>query len=121
MFSTGLALRLDVDPPTLEAGRPVRWTFTVENRGADPQPLRFTSGQRGDVVLEAGGEEHYSWSSGRLFAAVLSERALPAGGEWSFSLEGVLAVEPGTYSLLATVTAEPSLVVRGEITVGEAA
>jgi hypothetical protein len=100
----------------------VRWSFTVENRGAEPQTLRFASGQRGDVLLEAGGEERYRWSSGRLFAAVLSERTLPPGDEWSFALDDVLAVEPGTYSLTATVTAEPRLpVVRREIVVGEAA
>ena len=121
MSSTGLAVRLDLDPPTLQAGRPVRWTFTVENAGAEPQTLHFASGQRGDVVLEAGGEERYRWSSGRLFAAVLSERALPPGGDWTFSLDDVLTVEPGRYSLLATVTARPPLVVRGEVSVGEAA
>jgi Intracellular proteinase inhibitor len=120
--AAGLALRLDVDPGRLESGRPVRWTFTVANHGSGTRTLTFRSGQQGDVVLEAGGSERYRWSSGRLFAAVISERELPAGGEWAFSLEDVLAVEPGTYSLLATVTAEPlPPVVRGEITVGEAA
>jgi hypothetical protein len=96
----------------------VEWAFTIANRGAEPCVLTFPSAQRGDVVLLAGGEERYRWSRGMMFAAMLTERRLAAGEEWRFSLAGVLDVEPGEYSLLATVAARPAPPpVRGAIVV----
>jgi hypothetical protein len=69
--------------------------------------LVFPSGQQGEITLHAGGVERYRWSRGLVFVQMLSERSLEPGEAWSFSLEGELDVEPGRYSLLATVTATP--------------
>jgi Intracellular proteinase inhibitor len=104
----GFAVRLDVSPQPPRAGEPVRWTLSVTNSGEDPRTLTFASGQEGDVVLEADGVERYRWSRGMAFIQVLSERELDAGETWSFSLDGVLDVEPGRYSLVASVTASPA-------------
>lgn len=75
----------------------------------------FPSGQQGDVVLESDGVELYRWSRDKAFVLMISERELDAGETWSFSLEDVLDVEPGRYSLVASVTASPPPpVVRSE-------
>jgi Intracellular proteinase inhibitor len=113
-------LRLTVDsaPAELRAGGPVRWTFTVSNLGAEPCRLTFTSGQQGDVVLEADGAERYRWSSDKYFTAAIMEREVPALSELTFELDDVLSVEPGTYSLRASVKSQPAPpAVRTEIVV----
>ena len=114
-------MRLGVDPPAPVAGRPVEWRFALLNRESEPRQLTFTSGQQGDVVLIAAGAERYRWSRDKMFVMMLSERELAAGEEWRFALDDVLEVEPGEYSLVATVTAQPAPpVVRGEIVVERA-
>ena len=116
---TGLAVRLEVSPLPPRSGEAVRWDFSVANRGDEARALMFPSGQQGDVVLEAGGVERYRWSRDKAFVLMISERELGAGETWSFSLEDVLDVEPGRYSLVASVTATPPPppVVRGEVSV----
>jgi Intracellular proteinase inhibitor len=104
-------------PPVPQADEEIRWAFTVENQERT-RMLTFSSTQQGEVVLEADGVERYRWSSGKAFAQMIVERELPVGGELAFVLEDVLNVEPGTYSLLATVTSRPAPPpVRDEITV----
>jgi sulfur-carrier protein len=115
---THLGLHVESVPAQLVAGQPVHWTFTVENRGVQSQTLAFTSAQQGEIVLEAGGAEAYRWSRGRLFASVVVEHELPPGSEWSFTLDDALSVEPGSYSLLATVSARPAPPpIRGAVSV----
>lgn len=116
--ATGLVVRLDVSPLPPRSGGPVRWAFSVTNRGDEVRALMFPSGQEGDVVLEAGGVERYRWSRDKAFVLMITERELDAGETWSFSLEDVLDVEPGRYSLVASVTATPPPpVVRAELSV----
>jgi intracellular proteinase inhibitor BsuPI len=116
--ATGLGVQVDVVPDPPHSGERATWTFTLANHGRRPCALTFTSAQQGDVVLTARGEERYRWSGGMMFAAMVTERELAAGEEWRFSLEAVLPVEPGEYSLLATVTARPSPpAVRADIAV----
>jgi hypothetical protein len=105
---TGLAVRLDVSPLPPRSGEAVRWAFSVANRADQARALMFPSGQQGDVVLEADGVERYRWSRDKAFVLMISERELGAGETWSFSLEDLLDVEPGRYSMLASVTATPS-------------
>ena len=114
--STGLEVRFGVEPVRLVSGRPVRWLFTLANRGRARRAVAFTSAQRAEVVLSADGVELYRWSAGRLFAAVLFERELSPGEEWSFSLEDALALPAGRYVLDARMTARPAIPpVRGEV------
>jgi hypothetical protein len=104
---TGLSIRLEVSPLPPRSGEAVRWDFSVANRGDEARTLTFPSGQQGDVVLEAGGVERYRWSRDKAFVLMITERRLDAGDTWSFSLDDVLDVEPGRYSLVATVAASP--------------
>lgn len=116
--ASGLAVRLEVFPLPPRSGEAVRWAFSVANRGDEARALMFPSGQQGDVVLEAGGVERYRWSRDKAFVLMISERELDAGEMWSFALEDVLDVEPGRYSLAASVTATPPPpLVRAELSV----
>jgi hypothetical protein len=96
----------------LRSGAPVEWRFAVVNRGAAPATLAFRSGQRGDVAL--GG---YRWSRDRMFLQALGSETVAPGETWRFTLEGELDVPPGSYDLVATVTARPELVVRERVEV----
>jgi len=114
--STGVEVRFGFEPVRLVSGGPVRWVFTLVNRGRERRVVTFTSSQRGEVVLAAGGSERYRWSRGRLFAAVLGEQALAPGQEWSYPLVDSLALPAGQYVLHATVPAQPALPpVHGEV------
>jgi Intracellular proteinase inhibitor len=106
--STGLHLKLGFEPSRLEAERPVRWKLTVENRGSEPRTLVFPSAQQGEVVLERDGEPRHRWGQDKLFAQMITEHELPPRAAWTFSLDDVLAVAPGTYALRAAVTGRPA-------------
>jgi Intracellular proteinase inhibitor len=106
--ASGLVVGLDVTPLPPRSGGPVLWAFSVANRGHEARTLMFPSGQQGEVVLEADGVERYRWSRDKAFVLMITERELDAGEMLSFSLEDVLDVEPGRYSLVASVTASPS-------------
>lgn len=102
-------LTLSVTWDGLTAGSPVEWRFVVRNQSDATVSLTFSSGQDGDVVLVDDAEQVvYRWSEGRMFTQALRERALAAGEELRFALEGTLDAPPGTYSLRATVSAEPA-------------
>jgi hypothetical protein len=115
---TGLVVRLEVSPLPPRSGEAVRWALSVANHADEARALTFPSGQEGDVVLETGGVERYRWSRDKAFILMITEHELEAGETWSFSLEDVLQVEPGRYSVVAWVTATPPPpVVRAEISV----
>ena len=117
--ASGLVVRLDVTPLRPRSEDPVLWAFSVANRGHVARTLMFPSGQQGEVVLESDGVERYRWSRDKAFVLMIGERVLDAGETWSFSLEDILEVEPGLYSIVASVTASPSPpVVRSELSVG---
>ena len=65
--------------------------------------MTFSTSQLGDVAFEQGGVEYWRWSDGQMFLQVLSERELAPGETWSFSLQGILEVQPGEYEAVATV------------------
>ncbi|MGH8989953.1 MAG: BsuPI-related putative proteinase inhibitor [Acidimicrobiia bacterium] len=96
------------DPPA--AGQPVTWSLRVRNDGAEPVTLTFPSGKRGDVVLEAEGNEVYRWSDERVFTEAVTQQELAPGQEVEYPLEEPsLGVEPGDYDLIATLAAEPQV------------
>lgn len=58
----------------------VEFTFTVTNTGPNPVELSFRSGKRADVaVTDAGGEEVWRWSQGRMFTQAISTVELTPG------------------------------------------
>ena len=113
-----LALEVDVPAP-LVAGAPVTWPLVVTNGTGAAVTLTFPSGQQGEVVLTApDGSEAYRWSEGMMFSQALTETELAAGSEVGFELSGTLEVEPGTYTLEASVPSDPAPdPVRREVTV----
>lgn len=104
-----LAVASEPDPPVV--GKPVTWSLTVANDGAEAVSLTFSSGKRGDVVLEReGGGEVYRWSDGRVFTEAVSKQEIGPGQEVVYQLEEPsLSVEPGDYTLVATLAAEPEV------------
>jgi len=93
----------------VRTGQPVTWVLELEHRGDAAVVLRFGSGQDGDVVLLRGEEEIYRWSEGMLFTQAIRCRTVQAGGRVVFELRGeVLDVEPGDYTLRATLSSEPA-------------
>lgn len=105
---TGLSLAFSQSPTTLDEQASVTWSFRVTNNGSEAITLTFSSGQDGDVVLTRDGSTAYRWSDGRSFTQALRNEKLGPGETYSFSLQDQLSLEPGTYSLKATVTSDPA-------------
>lgn len=104
----GLGLSVAFEPDPLRSGKAVTWTLVVRNDGVEAATLTFPSSKPGDVVLRRGGDEVYRWSDDRLFTQVVRKEVIGPNEERSYRLEeGALAVEPGTYDLVATLAAEP--------------
>ena len=102
-------LTLAVDHGELQAGELVTWRLTVTNGTGDDVTLVFPSGQSGDVVLSAGGEERYRWSAGMAFTQAVREEPLAVGDSVTYELSGgPLAVPPGEYELEAVLTSDPA-------------
>ena len=106
--SGGVGLEVDVPAP-LVAGAPVTWPLVVTNGTGAPVTLSFPSGQQGEVVLTAAdGSEAYRWSEGMMFSQALTEAVVGARSEVTFELQGTLDVDPGVYTLEASVPSEPA-------------
>lgn len=95
---------------TLETGR-VRWALNVTNRGDAAVTLVYPTSQDGDVVLRHDGEEPvaYRWSADQAFAQGERCQVIGAAQEYRVELGGVpLDVEPGEYTLVASLAAAPT-------------
>lgn len=107
--STPGELTLAVEHDGLRAGELVTWRLTVTNGTGADVTLAFRSGQSGDVVLRADGEERYRWSEGMAFTEAIREEPLAAGDSATYELTGgPLAVPPGDYDLEATLVSDPA-------------
>ena len=94
----------------LETGR-VRWALTVDNRGDDAVTLVYPTSQDGDVVLRAVGDDAvaYRWSADQSFAQGERCQVIGAAQQYRVELGGVpLDVEPGEYTLVASLAAAPT-------------
>jgi hypothetical protein len=117
--ASGVDVSVAIAPDPLVLG-PVTFTVTVTNDTGTPLDLTFTSGQRAEVSLVgADGETAYTWSAARMFSQEISELSIPAGEREDFVLEEeALEVEPGEYTLRATVvTADRDLTASRAVTV----
>ncbi len=93
---------------TLETGR-VRWALTVTNRGDNAVTLVYPTSQDGDVVLRRDGAVAYRWSAGQAFAGGERCQVIGAAQQYRVELGGVpLDVEPGDYTLVASLAAGPT-------------
>ncbi|MCX8032529.1 MAG: BsuPI-related putative proteinase inhibitor [Thermoleophilia bacterium] len=98
-------VRFTVAPEPLAAGSSVWWVFDVTNLTSSPIDVVFSSGQRGDVVLRAGGKETYRWSSGKFFTEAVEVVSLNPGDALPIVLNDILAVPASEYDLEAEVNA----------------
>ena len=61
------------------------------------------------MVLRRDDRERYRWSAGRFFTEAVRRVKLPANAEQEFRLDDPgLAVEPGSYDLVATLASDPA-------------
>ena len=95
---------------TLVAGR-VRWGLVVTNEGDVAATLVYPTAQDADVVLRRAGDDAvaYRWSADQVFAEGERCQVIGASQEYRVELGGVpLDVEPGDYSLVASLAADPT-------------
>jgi hypothetical protein len=91
-----LAATLTVAASTTEVG----FTLRITNPESGPVTLQFTSGQQFDFhVRRLDGAPLWSWSTGRLFSAMLQSRTLAPGetatytGSWTPTERGSFLAE----------------------------
>ncbi|MCX6084080.1 MAG: BsuPI-related putative proteinase inhibitor [Caldiserica bacterium] len=94
-------------------GEAIDWRCTLYNGNDQPLVLTFTSSQVYDLILRQGGRVIARWSTGKMFADVMSTRTVMMGetmelkGSWQLPNELGL----GTYDLefvLTSTTTEPT-------------
>jgi hypothetical protein len=94
-------------------GEAIDWRYTLYNGNDHPLDLTFTSSEIYDLILRQGGRVIARWSTGKMFADVMSTRTVMMGetmelkGSWQVPTE--LAV--GTYDLefvLTSTSTEPT-------------
>jgi hypothetical protein len=94
-------------------GEAIDWRYTVYNGNDQPLVLTFTSSQTYDLIVRQDGRALARWSTGKMFADVMSTRTVMMGetmelkGSWQLPVE--LAI--GTYDLelvLTSTTTEPT-------------
>jgi len=94
-------------------GEAIDWRYTLYNGNDQPLALTFTSSQVYDLIVRQGGKMIARWSTGRMFADVMSTRTVMMGetmelkGSWQLPKELAL----GTYELefvLTSTTTEPT-------------
>jgi len=94
-------------------GDAIDWRYTLYNGNDQPLVLTFTSSQVYDLILRQDGSVIARWSTGRMFADVMSSRTVMMGetmelkGSWQLPKELSL----GTYELefvLTSTTTEPT-------------
>jgi hypothetical protein len=101
------------DRPTYRVGTAATFTIAVDNPGASPATITFPSGQQYDIAVFAGETEVWRWSAGRAFPQVIREVQFPPGvsllgrESWDWRDTGGAAPPPGTYRVVATLTADP--------------
>jgi hypothetical protein len=100
-----VALRFSPVSEPVESGDQVWWAMDVGNTGTAPVDVRFSSGQRGDVVLSQGDVAKYEWSDGKTFTQAAETVTLQPGKSLSIVLNDLLSVPAGQYDVLARVTA----------------
>jgi hypothetical protein len=119
--AAGLELRLEIQDAegrsarSFATGAPVGLVLEVRNAGSTPQRLEFPSGKTHDfAVSDARGREVWRWSSGRMFALMLSELELAPGESrsyaepWDQRDAGGAPVAAGRYQVVASLACTPA-------------
>lgn len=99
--------------PSYAPGEAIDWRYTLYNGNDHPLELTFTSAQVYDLILRQNGRVVARWSTGKMFADVMSTRTVMMGetmelsGSWKPSVD----LAPGSYQLefvLTSTTTEPT-------------
>jgi len=115
---------LTTGKPSYAPGEAIDWRYTLYNGNDHPLDLTFTSAQIYDLILRQNGKTVARWSTGKMFADVMSTRTVMMGetmeltGSWKLTTE----LAPGSYQLefvLTSTTTEPTGA-RTDFTVGTA-
>jgi len=75
--------------PSYALGEAIDWRYTLYNGGDHPLELTFTSAQIYDLILRQNGKIVARWSTGKMFADVMSTRTVMMGetmeltGSWN--------------------------------------
>ena len=93
--SSIVGLRFSPVSEPVESGDQVWWALDVTNTGTTPVDVKFSSGQRGDVILRQGDVTAYTWSDGKTFTQAEETVTLQPGKSLSIVLNDTLNVPAG--------------------------
>jgi hypothetical protein len=99
-----VALRFSPVSEPVETGDQVWWAMDVTNTGTAPVDVKFSSGQKGDLILSQGDVTKYQWSDGKTFTQAEETVTLQPGKSLSIVLNDLLNVPAGQYDVFARVT-----------------
>ncbi len=111
-FETRLTLRNEggKESTSFHAGEAVTLVITIRNRAGAERSLTLPSSQTHDVVVHADGQkEVWRWSSGRMFAQVITDLAFAPGETrtytvtWDQTDRHGARVPPGDYRAVGLV------------------
>jgi hypothetical protein len=103
--SGDITVRFSPVSAPVSSGDQVWWALDVVNNGQTPVDLTFSDGQRGDIILDQGDADLYTWSANKTFAQVVQTVTLQPGKSFPVVLNDTLSLPPGTYNVTARVTA----------------
>lgn len=105
----GITCYLTTDRHSYAPGATMRMQMLVRNPTAEAVVLQFPTSQQYDfTVRDADGKAVWIWSQNKLFAQVLTQKALPPGEEYTISTEWTVPNElaPALYRVSGTVNRE---------------
>lgn len=105
----GITCYLTTDRHAYAPGDTVRMQMLVRNPTAEAIVLRFPTSQQYDfTVRDADGKPVWIWSQNKLFAQMLTQKALPPGEEYTVSTEWAIPgdLAPGRYHVSGTINRE---------------
>ena len=88
----------------VSSGDQVWWAMDVVNTGQAPVDLTFSDSQRGDIILDQGDADLYTWSANKGFTQEVLTVTLQPGKSFPVVLNDTLSVAPGTYNVTARIT-----------------
>jgi hypothetical protein len=107
MGTDGAALSDLITSLEVEVGaNEVRFVLHVTNPTNQPIRLEFPSAQRYDFTVQtAAGESVWTWSADQMFAQVLGEATIPAGGSQDYTASWLPSGRTGVFQAIGRVTA----------------
>ncbi len=115
-----LPVTLKSDKALYRRGNTITFTITLRNTSAQPQSLRFNSGQDFDLVArradaQPNAPEAWRWASDKMFAMNIREVSLRPGEEqiytatWDQSGANGQPLPRGSYSIASEIASSPRL------------